>query len=106
MTGAPVFIMLERTSRSGTPKACVVYYGPATDPRAFRFSRDEPTEHQVRSRRAAESTSASRRRRLCTPWRPAEELFAQTQTSNEIGPAVLIADGSMHAHFAELRTLP
>ena len=96
--------MPERTSRRGTPKACVVYYGPATDPKAFRFSRDGPTEHQVRSRRATESTSAPQRRRLCTPWRPAEELFAQP--SNEIGPAVLIADGSMHAHVAELRKLP
>jgi HD-GYP domain-containing protein (c-di-GMP phosphodiesterase class II) len=109
MTGALVFVMTGRPHCSGTPTACVVYYGLATDPTAFRRSRDELTEHgatqpTVPSRRASELASGARRRRLCTPWRPAEELFGQTR--GEIGPAVLIADRSMDAHFAELRKLP
>ncbi|HEY7394209.1 MAG TPA: HD domain-containing phosphohydrolase [Gemmatimonadaceae bacterium] len=101
--------MSTRPDRSGPPRTCVVYYGSATDPTAFRFSRDELTEQgatqpPVPTRGSAELTSASLRRRLCTPWRPAEELFEQTPST--IGPAVLIADRSMHAHFAELRKFP
>ncbi|HEY7395838.1 MAG TPA: HD domain-containing phosphohydrolase [Gemmatimonadaceae bacterium] len=109
MTGALSFLMSTRPDRSGPPRTCVVYYGSATDPTAFRLSRDALTEDgatqpRARSRRAAESTSASVRRRLCTPWRPVEELFAQPP--NEIGPAVLIADHSMQANVTELRKLP
>ena len=112
MTSALVFVMTKRPTRSGTPNACVVYYGSATDPTAFRFSRDELTEEGAthpsarsrRSRRSTESTNAALRRRLCTPWHPAEELFAQDPSA--IGPAVLIADSSMQAHFDELRKFP
>jgi HD-GYP domain-containing protein (c-di-GMP phosphodiesterase class II) len=83
-----------------------VYYGTGTDPRAFRFSRDELTDEgatKPREESRQSETNSALRRRLCTPWRPAEELFANGKDVNDA--AVLIADRSMADHFAQLRTL-